>query len=249
MARPYQIIKHGDAQDLVQAVAKDVCEQLSLRLEKQERVSLALSGGSTPKQLYRTLTQAPWRERFPWQQTDFYFGDERAVPPDHIDSNYRMARENLFANAPVDTHQIFAMPGEADNLRLAAHEYSRLLRHRLAGNSQVMPVFDVVLLGMGDDGHTASLFPGTCALHETERPCVAVYVPKLKTWRLTLTFPVLNAARAIRILVTGAAKQQVVGAIFNSSTHSEYPIQKLQPHAQLRWHVDETAAGQIEGSI
>jgi 6-phosphogluconolactonase len=169
---------------------------------------LALSGGSTPRTLYSLLARRP----LPWERLHLFWGDERCVPADDPDSNYRMARETLLDQAPIPPAQVHRWRTE-DGPQVAADEYHRLLAREFGPG---VPVFDLVLLGMGEDGHTASLFPGTPALQVSDRWAVANYVPQVKdVWRLTLTFPVLNAARRAWFLISGAAKAEALRRVLS----------------------------------
>jgi 6-phosphogluconolactonase len=167
------------------------------------RWSVALAGGSTPRLLYRTLADGDPSERIDWPRAQIFFGDERSVPPDHAESNYRMARETLLGRISVPAEQVHRMRGEAADLDGAAAAYEAELRN---ADPAPVPVIDLVILGMGPDGHTASLFPGTTALDERRRLCVAVDVAKLATRRLTLTYPVFEAAREVMFLIVGQDK-------------------------------------------
>ncbi|NSW55947.1 MAG: 6-phosphogluconolactonase [Armatimonadetes bacterium] len=170
--------------------------------------SIALSGGSTPAKLFQLLAQPEWCERVPWQSTHVFWADERCVPPDHLDSNYRMAHALLISRLVPPPAGVHRMEGEIEP-HLAADHYEAAL-HAALGSP---PVLDLVLLGMGADGHTASLFPGTEALREFGRSVVANFVPRLDAWRLTLTLPAINSARQAVFLVAGADKAEKVAEI------------------------------------
>jgi 6-phosphogluconolactonase len=203
---------------------------------------IALAGGGTPRRFYRALATAGAARD--WHQIHFWFGDERAVPADHPDSNYRMARETLFDHLPVPAGNIHPMPVpdvvSAATLAEAAREYETALRQLPQEDGR--PRFDLVLLGMGADGHTASLFPGTDAVGESRRMVMAVWVPQLSAWRLTLTLPVLNAARHVWVMVTGKAKATVLRQVL-ARREPLLPIQRLQPQAGIDWFVDAAAMG------
>jgi 6-phosphogluconolactonase len=203
--------------------------------------TVALAGGSTPKRLYELLAAPPRRERVRWDAVEFFFGDERAVPPEHPDSNYGMARRALLANVPSRAHRMAAEKDDADG-------YARLLGERIAKRRNGAPVLDLVLLGMGDDGHTASLFPGTAALSERARWVVMNDVPQLHTRRMTLTYPVLNAAERVWMLIAGAGKRPMVAeclaAAVRPSDPPARPILGVRPtHGELIWFLDTAAAG------
>jgi 6-phosphogluconolactonase len=170
-----------------------------------------------------------------------YWGDERAVPPHDDQSNYRMARESLLAHVPIPAEQVHRMRGELDPRR-AADEYELVLRETFGTRPPDAPSFDVSILGIGADGHTASLFPGTAALHETRRWVVANHVPQLDSWRITLTYQVINSARITTVLVTGAEKADAVRRIFDPSEADPPPAAFIRPAGELHWFLDRAAA-------
>ncbi len=205
-----------------------------------ERFTLVLSGGSTPKAIYRLLAQLPLRDEIPWAAVQLFWGDERSVPPDHADSNFRTAREELIDHVPIPAANIHRIHAELPAPEAAA-AYEADLRHSFG--SVALPRFDLVLLGMGDEGHTASLFPDTTALDETQRWVVANYVPKLHTDRITLSFPVINNAQEIVFLVAGAAKQEALGHVLYGQ-HDELPLPaaRIAPtNGRLLWLLDRSA--------
>jgi len=217
--------------DAAQAAARD-----------DRRFAIVLSGGSTPQSLYELLSNDPWYDRIDWSRWDVYFGDERAVPPDHKDSNYRMARQALLDHVPITAAHVFRIKTELPPPQ-AADDYDQLLRQHFADASP-----DVVLLGMGEDGHTASLFPHTEALHATGRGAVANFVPKLETWRVTMLAEFINRARLVLILVSGQNKAQVLAQVLEGPNNpDDLPIQLIQPvDGQLIWLMDADAAGMNE---
>ena len=200
--------------------------------------SLVLSGGNTPKALYELLASAPFRTQIDWAKVEIYFGDERCVPPDHPDSNYLMAQTALLSKVPIDASRIHRIRGEIDPAA-AAMEYGQMLKSKFADGGA-----DVLLLGMGDDGHTASLFPGTAALNETHHRCVANFVPRMNTWRVTLTYQFLNKSAAVMILAVGAAKaQRLVEVLEGPRDPQRLPIQGIEPMGgKLAWLLDSAAA-------
>ena len=239
MAERLETIISKDAADLARRVAERV-RDLSEEGGTAPR-TIALSGGSTPKRLYESLAQPPFRDTVRWDRLEFFFGDERSVPPDHPDSNYRMASEALLSHVAVQGHRMRAEAGEAD-------AYERLVRERIVEKRDGIPVFDLILLGMGGDGHTASLFPGTKALDERNRLVVMNEVPQMKTRRMTFTYPLINAARRVWVLVPGADKRERVkeclDALAKPSGERPHPIVGVQPaHGELVWWLDEGSAG------
>lgn len=202
--------------------------------------AIALAGGATPRRLYQLLAASPLRERLAWERVELFFGDERAVPPEHPDSNFGMVARALLAHVPVRAHR---MAAETDD----AEAYARLLGERVAARADGVPALDLVLLGVGEDGHTASLFPGTPALDETRRWVVMNPVPQLATRRMTLTFPVINAARRVWILATGAAKRAIVAQCLaaggDPSAARRWPVTAVRPRSgELVWWLDRAAA-------
>ncbi|MDX9739901.1 MAG: 6-phosphogluconolactonase [Gammaproteobacteria bacterium] len=205
---------------------------------------VALAGGSTPRALYELLARPPWRERIDWSRHYFWFGDERCVPPDHPDSNYRMARETLLSHIAVDAERVHRIRGEIDPA-LAAREYEDALRRTVATDEGATPALDLVLLGLGTDGHVASLFPGTDILAARGNLVAAVWVPRLASWRVSLTLPVINAARRVALLVTGSGKADIVAQVIGAESHA-YPAGLVQPSAGVDWYLDRAAAAGIE---
>jgi 6-phosphogluconolactonase len=205
--------------------------------------SVALSGGSTPRVLYELLADpaAPFRDQIAWDETHFFFTDERHVPPDHPQSNYRMVNEALFSRVPAPAQNVHRIAGERSVADEAAHQYESDLR--LAFGTRI-PAFDVILLGLGEDGHTASLFPHSPALNETDRLVVAPYVEKLNAYRITLTLPVLNNGKATMFLVTGASKAEILREVIYTDKKTDlYPAQAISPtNGAVSWLVDKAAA-------
>lgn len=243
-----------DALALVRLAAAEVVRRAEAALAERGRFAIALSGGSTPQTLHALLAdeKGPFRARMRWESTHVFFGDERNVPPDHPDSNYGMARAALLARVPIpagNVHRIRAEIGAA----AAALEYEAELR-RLPGAGSPgaegePPRLDLVLLGLGADGHTASLFPGNGALLETARLVVAPWVEHLQAHRITLTLPAFGAARAIAFLVSGAAKAERVADVLEGAGAS-LPAGRVRPtHGDLLWLLDAPAASRLRGPV
>jgi 6-phosphogluconolactonase len=214
-------------------------------IDSRGRFSVALSGGSTPATLYGLLAQEPCRVQIPWAQVYLFWGDERCVPPDHPDSNYRMANETLISQVPIPSANVFRVRGELEP-DLAARAYEKTLQDFFCGPRTR---FDLVLLGLGDDGHTASLFPDSDALHERERLAVAVEAryQDRPAHRVTLTLPALNTARQVLFLVAGSAKARIVQAVLEGP-EGRLPAQQIRPTAgQTVWILDRKAASQLRG--
>jgi 6-phosphogluconolactonase len=209
-----------------------------------QNFSLVFSGGSTPKLLYQLLAAEPYRSKIDWSRFEVFFGDERCVPPDHADSNFKMANEALISRVPLKPENVHRMRGEIDPNQ-AATEYGQMLKARFGDGGP-----DITLLGMGDDGHTASLFPHTPPITETHHRCVAHFVEKSttgKSWRITLTPPFFNRSAQVLLLVTGASKAARVAEIMNGPKDPQrLPIQVIEPASgALIWMLDEGAAAKL----
>ena len=225
-----------DAETLAREAARYFIEIARDAAKQRGRFAVALSGGSTPKSLYSLLASAEFRDQVPWAQTHWFWGDERCVPPDDPQSNYRMVKEALLSKAPVPPSNVHRMAGEDAEPERAARRYEQELRTFFGG----LPCLDLVLLGLGEEGHTASLFPGSPALEEQERWVVAPYVEKLKSHRLTLTLPVINAAANVAFLVAGAGKREILKQV--TSSEGDLPAQQVRPkRGKLVWMADEAA--------
>lgn len=236
---------YPDADSLTQAAAETVLEAYRAAVAERTLFTLALSGGSTPRALYQRLAAPDYARLIDWSRVYVFWGDERAVPPDHADSNYRMTRLALLDYVPLPTANIHRIEGEREPAQAAA-VYEDALRQFFALRGGAAR-FDLVLLGMGDDGHTASLFPGTAALAETQRWVVANSVPALNTTRITLTFPVINAARQVVFLVAGAGKADMLRRVLEDQNAPPLPAQQIQPQdGTLVWLVDQAAASHLE---
>lgn len=209
---------------------------------------VALSGGSTPRALYRLLSGAECASRVEWSRVAFYFGDERCVPPDHPESNFKLAHDTLFQPLGIKPAQIFRMEGEAGQPDLAARRYEETIRRQFAIPSPEWPSFDLILLGLGDDGHTASLFPGTPALRETTRAVVASDSPRGVVHRLTFTAPLINHSQTIIFLVAGRQKAPAIHAVLEDDTADadRYPAKLIRPlKGRLIWYLDRAAAAEL----
>jgi 6-phosphogluconolactonase len=241
----------ADVQALSEAAAHEWIRCAREAVAARGRFTLALSGGSTPKRLYQLLATEPFRSQVNWGHIEIFWGDERCVSPDHSDSNYRMAREAMLAHLPIPTEHVHRIEAERSDRDAAARDYEATLA-RVFGISPgaAPPALDLVLLGMGPDGHTASLFPHTHALDETKRWVVANPVPQLNTERLTLTRPVLNRAREVLFIVAGADKaERLVEVLTGPADPKRLPAQSIQPDGQLVWFVDRAAAARLPSSL
>ena len=230
-------------QELFEAAAEEVVRAATEAVAQRGRFTIALSGGSTPKNLFNLLATNA-RNVLPWDRMFFFWGDERHVPPTDPESNYRMAEETMLSKIPVAAGNVFRIPTENPDAAAAAEAYEQTLRKFFQLGPGEVPTFDLILLGMGPDGHTASLFPGTAGLQEKSRLVIANWVDKLKASRLTLTLPVLNAARCVVFLVSGTDKAPALHAVLEGDAPAEqYPSKLVKPsNGKLIWLVDRAAA-------
>jgi 6-phosphogluconolactonase len=237
-----------DAQALARRGAEHLVELIEEAHDARGHVRLAISGGSTPKVMFRLLADPTqgFRQHIPWEALEFFWVDERMVPPDHPDSNYRMTREALLDLVPMRPEQIHRIEGELDPHQ-AADRYEFDLRRSFRLEGAEAPRFDILALGMGDDGHTASLFPHTEAIHEMGRLVVANHVPQKDTWRVTLTWPVINHAREVFFLIGGAEKSSVLHEVLLGPGDVErLPSQLIWPASGiLTMILDQAAAAQL----
>ena len=213
------------------------------------RFLMALSGGTTPETLYRALTSPAFSGRFDWSQTTFFFSDERGVPPDDPRSNYALANNALFTPLNIMPSQVYRMAGESRDLQTAASEYEQQLRLATKTSPSAKPTLDLILLGLGEDGHTASLFPEAPALLDSQSLIAVTQSPKGPTTRLTMTLGVINRASVILFLVTGTGKAEVVRAVLNPKTEAErqLPASLVVPETgRLIWLLDRAAAAELQ---
>lgn len=236
---------YKDKQQLAEAAADDFAEKAAEAIASSGRFAVALAGGSTPKAAYELLATA-YADKVDWANVYVFFGDERSVPPDADDSNYRMARESLLDHVPVGS--VHRMRGELlpDEAAMRYEEELRGFFGTLGGP----PEFDLIQLGIGDDGHTASLFPNTPALEVTDRWVAQNPVPKLETVRITLTLPVVNAAKSVTFLVAGEGKAEALKEVLEGDADPrEYPSRLIRPVGELTWMVDELAAKLLDHGV
>jgi 6-phosphogluconolactonase len=214
------------------AISREAARRFVAQAAAANPFTVALAGGSTPRRLYEMLAQQPFTDQVPWPQVHVFWGDERCVPPDHADSNYRMAREAFLDRVSIPAENVHRIRGELDPQQAAAR-YAAELESILGPGGRL----DLVLLGMGSDGHTASLFSGSAALAERERRVVAAHVAKLGSWRVTLTLPMLNASAQVLFLVSGAGKAPALARI---RAGERLPAGLVRPTSgELAWLVDQ----------
>jgi 6-phosphogluconolactonase len=237
---PRETILCADLAEVARRAAEEWIRTCREAVARSGRFTVALSGGNTPRSLFELLAGDKFRTAIAWERIHFFWGDERAVPADHRDSNYRMAREALLAKVPARPENIHRVETERGAEKAAA-EYEATLREVFALGPGAWPRFDLALLGLGDDGHTASLFPASEALKEEKRLAVATLVAKLKSERITMTLPVLNHAASVVFLISGVAKAKAVRDILRD--HAPLPAAQVDPlDGTLLWLVDRAAA-------
>jgi len=244
MATYYSIA--ANKEELCERAAEHWLQCYTKIIATQSSFCVALSGGSTPKSLYRLLARAKYSDRMDWKKIQVFFGDERCVPLDHDDSNYLMAKTALFDHIDIPADNIHPVRYEKESPDLSASAYQQQLDKVLPKGANGIPAFDLLLLGMGDDGHTASLFPETTILQETKRLVSEVRVEKLDTWRISVTYPIINHAKNIMVLVSGAGKADKISEIFNNASQNiSYPIQAIVPQGDMLWLLDTAAAASL----
>lgn len=235
-----------NAEAVNHALALFLMEGLTAATQQARQYCVALPGGKTPESFFRLLVRK--FQHAPWKNVHFFFGDERAVGPEHLDSNFRVANEHLFQPLNLPNSQLHRVHGEAKNLELEAQRYAEDIKRTLPLNESGIPQFDLIILGMGPDGHIASLFPDSKSLDETARWVIPTLVTTLCSWRITLSFPILNAAAHMALLVMGENKSNVVGEVLGVEgipARPNYPVQRLQPAAGIDWFLDHAAAAKV----
>lgn len=237
-----EIVVLPDLNAIAREAADRIVDLAHESIGARGRFTVALSGGSTPRALFSLLASETYRDRIDWQRTIVFWSDERCVPPDHADSNFRLANETLLAKIPIPAGNVHRMRGDAEP-EAAALEYEQIVRREVAMDSGV-PIFDLILLGMGPDGHTASLFPGTAALLAQARLVLSNFVPKLNATRLTFTPLLINAARRVMFLVAGGDKADALRAVLEGEFKPDvFPAQLVQPvDGWVVWLVDRAAS-------
>jgi len=240
-----QVRVFPSSHELFRAAAEEFCVVGSRAIQEHGRFTVALSGGSTPRGLHQELV-SNFASALPWKDVFFFWGDERHVPPDFPESNFRMANETLLSKLPIPADNIFRMPGELPDANQGAALYEERLREFFRPAPGAFPHFDFILLGMGTDGHTASLFPGTRALEEKEDFVAGNWVEEHSTYRITFTYPLLNAAANVMFLISGGGhKADMVKKALQDPT-ANLPCQAVQPvNGNLMWYLDQQAASKL----
>jgi 6-phosphogluconolactonase len=230
--------------DLFQAAAEEFVARAQAAVREHGKFTVALSGGSTPRGMFSLLASGGI-PGIPWDKICFFWGDERHVPPDHADSNYRMANESMLSKVPVRPVNVFRIPAEGSDANSVANTYEQTIQKFFGLRPGQFPRFDLILLGLGPDGHTASLFPGTEALQETKRIFVANWVAKMNDFRFTLTYPAINRAANVNFLVSGPDKASTLKQVLENKS-AGLPSQAIQPaNGKLVWFVDRAAASEL----
>lgn len=230
--------------ELNRAVAEAIVVLAQRTASERGAFHIVLAGGNTPRDVYACLAEAPLCDEMPWQKTHVYFGDERTVAPQDEQSNYGMARAALLGKVPIPTRQIHRMQGEDKNPVEAAARYERVIRACAPINDN-WPCFDLILLGVGTDGHIASLFPDTLAVQERNRVVTAVYVPTMNTWRITVTLPVIIGAKHVFVVTAGAEKSAIIKQALDMQADAHYPVQQIRAARHADWFLDAAAASQL----
>jgi 6-phosphogluconolactonase len=236
-----------DPAALARRAAQYFLEMTNEAVQARGRARIAISGGSTPKATFALLADPnePWRSRMPWESLELYWVDERSVPPDDAESNYRMTREAMLDHVPLRPEQIHRIEAELDP-EAAAARYESELRNSFRLEGAESPRFDLISLGMGPDGHTASIFPHTDALHELGRLAVANHVPQMDTWRITLTWPVINHASSVFFLIAGQDKAKVLSEVLTGPRDPErLPSQLIWPSSGILTLILDKAAAAL----
>jgi 6-phosphogluconolactonase len=258
MATKPEVRRYWNIEALSSAAAEFLCRLAGKRVEKHGFFSIALSGGKTPKVLYETLAGPPYETRMPWPNIHFFWGDERCVSSDHPESNFGMAFRALISKVPIPSQNVHRVPAEIEPPENAAEAYEKILREffepsvkkdtysNASGGGDPFPSFDLIVLGVGKDGHTASLFPGDPAVQEEKRWVAAVLAPhgSPPVPRITLTLPVINRAQCVLFMASGSEKKEVIRSILGdvSQTTWSYPAARVNPEGRMVWLIDEEAA-------
>lgn len=239
---------YSDIETLSQAAARAVVRIAQESIAKNGRFTIALSGGSTPKKLYGLLAEEPYRSGIDWSLVDIFWSDERCVAPDDAESNYHLAQQVMLSKIPIPANQIHRMPAEQEDRDAASLAYTIEMKNVFGVGDEGIPAFDLIQLGMGPEGHTASLFPHQASLHEQQRLIMPVSVPKPPPPRLTFTPRLLNEAQHILFLVTGAEKADAIQAVLERDFQpEEYPAQIVQPpKGEVTWMLDPAAAAKLQ---
>lgn len=245
--RAREIRISSDAKQLFHDAAAKFVEIAQIAVREHGRFMVALSGGSTPRSLYSELA-GEFRSAVPWEQCIFFWSDERHVPPDDPESNYRMAYETMLSKVPLSAKNIHRVIAENPDAAAAAEAYQEAVIDVFSLSPGEFPRFDLILLGMGPDGHTASLFPGSAGLNETKKLVIANWIEKFKSHRITFTFPVLNNAACVLFLTSGTDKATMLKDVLEEHHEPPFPCQLVKPNGALIWMVDQAAATDLKSA-
>lgn len=235
---------HDDLEALARAAAEEITKSAETAIAAEGRFTIALSGGSTPRPVYRLLAEEPYRDRIRWERVHVFWGDERHVPPGDPESNFGMAHDELLSKVPLPADNIHRVRAEKPDAERAAREYEWTLRSAFNLDEGQVPRFDLVLMGLGPDGHTASLFPGSDAVRERTRLVVAPWVSAQSTFRITMTLPVFNRAACALFVVSGDEKAEALRSVLEGDLQPDrFPAQAVRPEeGRLVWFGDRAAA-------
>ena len=248
-AQSGEIFIYDDVTTLAGAVATRIGTLAAESIEARGVFHISLAGGTTPRRLYETLALPEYGLRIDWSRVHVFFGDERCVPPDDPESNYGMARASLLDTVPLAETHIHRIVAESIERDGAASDYATCLRQVITARNGDVPTLDLVLLGIGPDGHVASLFPDTAILHETRRLVAPVFVKQKYAWRISITYPVINAAREVMVLATGGGKAEILGQILGGQPHElRYPAEMIACPRGVHWYLDRDAARELTAS-
>jgi 6-phosphogluconolactonase len=248
MSGELEVVELGSADDVGREAARRFAEMGQEAIGSRGQFWVALSGGSTPRAMYARLAAPPLRDYLDWSKVHLFFSDERFVPPDSEESNYHTARENLIVRVPISEKQVHPYATVDISPSNSAEQYEAEIRRLVRTDGNSLPVFDLILLGMGPDGHTASLFPDTEALTIEDRLVAANFVPKMDTWRLTFTYPLINAGRTVMFMVQGDDKKERVREVLVPG--SALPAAGVHPtDGRLVWLLDATASAEFDADV
>lgn len=247
MLNPRHIIHaYPDLDSLTLAGAEFWLNEANQAIQQRGAFYVALTGGSTPQSLYRLLATPDFAQRLDWSRVHIFIGDERYVAHDDPQSNFGMARQTLLDAVALPPQNIHPVATDYPQAADAAMDYAEVIQNQVPAGQGGVPEFDLIMLGMGDDGHTASLFPGTTILQEHDRLVAAVYVDKLSSWRVSMTYPLLNQARQTMVLVSGEKKSAILAHVLQQDSTVRYPIQGIDPLGELHWFVDQAAMRELD---
>ena len=242
---PGQLRVYRDPEQVAAAAAELFVDTAAESISARERFRVVLSGGSTPRRAYQLLATEPFARRVDWEKVEFFWGDERYVPAADPDSNYRLAAETLLQRVPAPSFNIHRVPTEVSPPSAAAFAYESSIRQSF-GEAQSTPHFDLIFLGLGTNGHTASLFPHSPALQETSHLVLADFVSEVNAWRITMTAPLLNRGRTVAFLINGQKKADVFREVVLGPRDPQHlPAQLIAPQGHLLWLADQPAASRL----